>query len=68
LAMIYNSLAQAIHRTITLPLYYTGLNGQARVRVGDGDWQTVRLDARQRAVMEVTVPARDRIAVTIAAP
>ena len=68
LAMLYNPLAQAIHRTITLPLYYTGLNGQARVRVGDGDWQTVRLDARQRAFMEVTVPARGRIAVTIAAP
>ena len=68
LAMLYNPLAQEIHRTITLPLYYTGLNGQARVQVGEGIWQTVSLDARQRALVEVAIPARGRLAVFIQAP
>jgi len=68
LAMLYNPLPQEIHRTITLPVYYAGLAGSARWRVGDGSWQTSQLDARQRAVIEVTIPARGRIAVFIEAP
>jgi hypothetical protein len=36
LVMLYNPLKQKITRTITLPLYYTGLTGKASIREKDG--------------------------------
>jgi hypothetical protein len=68
LAMLYNPLAEDIRRTVTLPLYYTGLTDNVRWRVGDGAWQTVGLDARQQAVIQIVIPARGRVAVFFQAP
>jgi len=40
-----------------VPLYYTGLEGSARLRVEDGEERTVELDDDQQLTLELTVPA-----------
>lgn len=48
LAMVYNPLDQPVQRSLTLPLYYTGLKGACRIRREEGDWHSVALnDAAQ---------------------
>jgi len=43
LVMVYNPLKTKITRTITLPLYYTGLRNKATVRRGEGPAKTYSL-------------------------
>lgn len=61
LLMIYNPREETVTRRLTIPLYYTGLHGSARVRIGDSA-HTVKLDARQNAGIDVTVPPRGHLA------
>jgi hypothetical protein len=68
LAMLYNPLDQEIRRTIILPLYYTGLEGKAKIRIGDGQAKTVRLDGRQQATLDVAIPAHGQVAVFVDKP
>ncbi len=58
LLMVYNPLDREVSRTLTVPLYYTGLSGQAVVRREDGPGQTYPLDPGQKVELPVTVPAR----------
>lgn len=58
LAMLFNPLDQEIERQITLPLYYTGLKGKARIREKEGKARTYKLDAQQQVVLTVRIPAR----------
>ncbi|HEY3281230.1 MAG TPA: alpha-galactosidase [Armatimonadota bacterium] len=56
LAVLYNPTDQPIEREIDLPLYYTGLKGEARLRVGDAPEREVSLpDGHAR--VKVTLPA-----------
>ena len=55
--MLYNPTDKDISRTITLPLYYTGLTGTARIQEQDGPARRVRLDRRYNAPVTVTIPA-----------
>lgn len=56
-ALLYNPLNQAITRRIKLPLYYTGLERQARIRLEDNPTKVYPL-ARDYAVeIEITIPA-----------
>ncbi len=72
LAMLYNPLDKDILRTIKLPLYYTGLKDKALLSIrrsfdsnaGDQE-KTVALDPQGRAVLQVSIPARKRIAVFV---
>ncbi|MDE3180442.1 MAG: alpha-galactosidase, partial [Acidobacteriota bacterium] len=41
-AMVYNPLNVAITRTLTLPLYYTGIRGEARIREQEGPLREYR--------------------------
>lgn len=68
LAMLYNPQPQAIERTITLPLYYTGLTGKARITDEDGTSKEVSLDNRQRASIKVEIPAKGRVCLLINTP
>lgn len=63
LLMIYNPLDQAVHRRLTVPLYYTGLTGVAKVKMGSAAGKRVKLDTHQNAEIEVTVPARGNLPV-----
>ena len=68
LAMIYNPLNEPIIRTISLPLYYTGLDTRAVIRLGDAPPQKVQLTRDHRVEVTVQVPPRDRIPLVIEAP
>jgi hypothetical protein len=58
LAMFYNPLAEAVTRTLRLPLYYTGLTEAARIRQEDGPWRNLALDRAYNVTLPVTVPAQ----------
>jgi hypothetical protein len=57
MVMLYNPLPEEIRRVITLPLYYTGLRGQAQVQFPNQVEKPVTLDACGNAQLEVTIPA-----------
>ena len=57
LAMFYNPTDKEMVRHITLPLYYTGLQGKARIREQEGRSKTYRLDADHSVRLTVTIPA-----------
>jgi hypothetical protein len=58
LAMIFNPTAQPITRSITLPLYYTGLTDSASVRVNGGAPARYRLARDYGIEVEVGIPAQ----------
>ena len=68
LAMMYNPLDKDIARTISLPLYYTGLDTVAVIRVGDTPPQKVQLTRDHRIEVTLQVPARGRVPILIQAP
>jgi hypothetical protein len=57
IVMLYNPLDKPIRRKIELPLYYTGLDKVAHIRVEEGPTTTYTLDRFYNAVVEVTIPA-----------
>jgi hypothetical protein len=57
LAMLYNPLDSPIRRRIELPLYYTGLDKVAAIRVEDGPAITYTLDRFYKTGVDVTIPA-----------
>ena len=57
-AMVYNPLEVAVTRTLTLPLYYTGLTGTARIREKEGEAREYRLNNRAEVEVTLSVPAR----------
>ena len=58
LAVIYNPLGREVGRTLTLPLYYTGLTRVANIREQEGKPRRYTLDREYRVNVEVRVPAR----------
>lgn len=65
MAMLYNPLPEALDRAIQLPLYYSGLEEAAEVKVGSGDWRPVRLDRLGRIEVTVEIPARGHLPVWV---
>ncbi|OOG18871.1 alpha-galactosidase [Sphingobacterium sp. CZ-UAM] len=57
LGMLFNPLKTAITRTIELPLYYTGLTGQAKISFDDKAVKTASLDHRANTTITLTIPA-----------
>lgn len=55
MAMLYNPLNEAIEREIRLPLYYTGLETEARIEGEDGSEKTYRLDRAYAVVVPVHI-------------
>ena len=53
----YNPTGEDITRTISLPLYYTGLSKKARISERGGKPYKVRLDREYNAEITVTIPA-----------
>ena len=58
LALFFNPLDTPVTRTITLPLYYTGLSRKARIREQEGKPKTYALDASKSVRLTVNIPAR----------
>ncbi len=57
LAMFYNPTDEDMVRTITLPLYYTGLEKTASIREQEGKARTYRLDREYNVELKVSIPA-----------
>jgi hypothetical protein len=57
LAVLYNPLHQPITREIMIPLYYSGLTGQATLSVNGSEPTLLSLDRQERARLVVTLPA-----------
>ncbi|MBO9637644.1 MAG: alpha-galactosidase [Siphonobacter aquaeclarae] len=55
MALLYNPLKEKITRTIRIPLYYTGLEKQASIRIGDGKAVTYPLNRSYEAVVQVDI-------------
>ncbi|MFO0914800.1 MAG: hypothetical protein U0795_17715 [Pirellulales bacterium] len=64
-SMIHNPLDEPVHRTVTLPLYYTGLTGTAQVHVDDGQATSFPLDARHQIHVPVEIPAHGRTKIVV---
>jgi hypothetical protein len=58
LLMVYNPLAQAVTRTLRIPLYYTGLTTGARVREREGEARTVALDRECHVTITASMGAK----------
>jgi hypothetical protein len=61
LLMVYNPLDEPIERELTVPLYYTGLQGAANVQSVDAQVHQVAIAADGTARMPITVSARSRM-------
>ncbi|WP_460640033.1 alpha-galactosidase [Larkinella harenae] len=53
LVMLYNPLKTPVRRTIKLPLYYTGLQKTASIRVGEGQSQAYPMNQQQEVTLTV---------------
>ena len=57
LAMLYNPNKEAIERIITLPLYYSGLTKEAKVREKEGASKVYLLNQNHEIQVKVKIPA-----------
>ena len=57
LAMVYNPLDTPVHRTVTVPLYYSGLTAAARVRERGGAERRFNLDRQFRIEVPIDIEA-----------
>jgi hypothetical protein len=58
LIMLYNPLKSAIQRTITLPLYFTGIKTTARIIDQNRKEKMYKLDRQYNAKIQVEIPAQ----------
>jgi len=56
-AILYNPTGRILERTLSLPLYYTGLTKTARIRTHDGKPKTYTLDRHYQVAIPITIPA-----------
>jgi hypothetical protein len=57
LLAVFNPLDEAIERTISVPLYYAGLENGCSIRVGGGEATRLPLDRFSRGVVTLSIPA-----------
>ena len=55
LAMVFNPLDHAVKRTLTLPLYYTGLSDTAVIRRDEGPAASYKLDRQYRVEVPLEI-------------
>ncbi len=56
--MLYNPLNDDLDRRIRMPLYFTGLTGEASMSVNGESARTVTLDGEATIDIEVHIPAK----------
>lgn len=64
-AQLYNPLSIKIKRKIKLPLYYTGITGEAKVSLRDMAFRTYTLDRNYNIELELEIPAEGSVWLTI---
>ncbi len=65
LLMLYNPLKEKIKRTITIPLYYTGLTKQASIKLKDGPAVVINLNRQYEVELTVEISPESYIWATI---
>ena len=55
--VVFNPAAKTVARDLRVPLYYTGIEGSAKVQDREGSWE-VTVDRDRAATLSVRVPAR----------
>lgn len=60
LLMVYNPLPEKVQKTLSVPLYYTGLTDDVSVREQDGPPKKCALDRQFKIELNVDVPASSR--------
>jgi hypothetical protein len=65
LAMLYNPTSDAITIPINLPLYYTGLTGEAKISEQNGSMKIYKLNRNYGAEVTVTIPGNGYTWLTI---
>ena len=58
LAVVYNPLDRAVERSLSLPLYYTGLTREASIREQEGRPVPFQLDREYRVELGISMPPR----------
>jgi hypothetical protein len=58
LAIVFNPLDHPVSKTLTLPLYYTGVTGTAHIREKEGPVKEYALDRQYNVQIPIEVPAR----------
>jgi hypothetical protein len=58
LAAVFNPLDRPVQKTLTLPLYYTGLTETATIRREEGEPATYRLDRRYNVEVPLQMAPR----------
>lgn len=58
LAMFFNPTDRAVTRSISLPLYYTGISDKAMIREQEGTAKSYDLDRSYNVTVQVAIPAR----------
>ena len=64
-ALLYNPTGVAVERTISLPLYYTGLTKTALIQVGEDQEQELELSRDYSVEVQVSIPAHGYIPIII---
>jgi len=57
LLAVWNPLGRVVSKTVTVPLYYTGLTDKAMIRKQEGQAREYALDREYKVRLEVEVPA-----------
>ena len=57
LLIVFNPTENNMKEKLTVPLYFAGLHGQARIRVEEGDFKDYQLNSRGDAEIPVEVGA-----------
>ena len=58
LVMVYNPTERKISKTISIPLYYTGITDYAKIREQEGELRIYKLNREYKAALEVEVGAK----------
>lgn len=65
LLMLYNPLDKIITRTITVPVYYTGLGDKLVATAGNGETNRLSISRDYTVELNVTIPARGHVYYTL---
>lgn len=57
LIMLFNPTSEAMRKTIDIPLYYTGLTDNAKIRIEEGEVKPYPINRNFEANLEVEIPA-----------
>jgi hypothetical protein len=63
--MLYNPTAKEIDRSISLPLYYTGLEESASITIGEREAADYSISRDYSVVVDVTIPANGSVPILI---